>query len=244
MRKKIDYIKKGQLIANGSVNVVAEYDYFRYRLHTYGDAIVPMYYKTGKNKFAKIDCPTLKNIAKLGQDLDNMLESDIIECRRINHAKWTKNKRLNDKLCKMINFAQVSGNDVLFLTLTFNDDSLQNLNAQVRRKYVAKFLKENSFLYVGNIDFGEEYGREHFHAVVVGQVNCSEWHPYGAIKIQHVKLTAYCGKVLAKYVTKLTNHAIKECAMTKENKRNVLLYQKGFDREYVRLMTLFNKNEC
>lgn len=238
MARKIDYIRKGQLLAKGLPALVAERSYFEYRLLNYGDAVVSIYFKTGKNKFAKINCPTIKNIAKLNEKLSEVSESDIKECERINHAKWTKNKRLSDKLSKMITFAQISHNDLLFLTLTFNNESLQKLSANVRRKYVADFLKNNSFLYVGNVDFGEEFGREHYHAVCVGSVDLKSWHKFGAIKVQHIHITKYCKTVLAKYIAKLTNHALKECAFTNCNKRQVLLYQKGFDKEYMRLMAL------
>lgn len=84
-----------------------------------------------------ISCPTLDNIAKLSSDLSVYSESDIIECRKINHAKYAKNKRLSNAIGKMISFAEISGNDLLFLTLTFNDDSL-SLQDNVRRKYVAQ----------------------------------------------------------------------------------------------------------
>lgn len=238
MARKIDYIRKGQLLAKGLPALVAERSYFYHRIFDYGDLIVPMYYKSGINKFVKINCNTVENIVKLNEQLKDVPASDIIECQRINDAKYHKNKRLKDKLGKMITFAQISQNDLLFLTLTFNNESLQNLTAQVRRKYVAQYLKENSFLYVGNIDFGEEFGREHYHAVCVGNVDLKEWHKFGAIKVQHIHITKYCQTVLAKYIAKLTNHALKECAMTKSNKRQVLLYQKGFDKEYMRLMAL------
>ena len=111
-------------------------------------------------------------------------------------------------------------NDNAFITLTFNDASLNNLSYSTRRKRVREFLKSQCALYVANIDFGKKNGREHYHAVVSNRVDPSLW-AYGSCNA--IKITRYNSKALAKYVNKLTNHALKDTA----NKGASIIYSKG-----------------
>lgn len=110
----------------------------------------------------------------------------------------------------------------MFLTLTFNNKTLNNTSSDTRRKYVRRFLKENCVCYVANKDFGGRNGREHYHAVVLvkGQLNYTNWS-YGALNGQKIRLNGTSNTKLAKYVSKLTNHAIKKTC-----KRNVLIYSR------------------
>lgn len=112
-----------------------------------------------------------------------------------------------------------------FLTLTFDDDHLRNCSAPSRRDGVARFLKENFPFYVANIDFGEENGREHYHALVFTDSeidgikvlqgsfayisNHNLFYRFGFIKVQPVYNAANDKIALSKYINKLKYHSTK-----------------------------------
>ena len=75
---------------------------------------------------------------------------------------------------------------------------------------------------VANKDFGARNGREHYHAAVLlkGKIDYSKWK-YGCLNGQKIRLNGMSDVRLAKYIAKLTNHAIKETC-----KRNVLIYSR------------------
>ena len=104
----------------------------------------------------------------------------------------------------------VKGN-CIFLTMTFTDIVLNETSYDSRRRYVREYLKSQGDYYIANIDFGEKNDREHYHAVILAdKVDYSPWHKYGAIKGQRVNVSVEDAKRLSKYVSKLTNPAIKE----------------------------------
>lgn len=123
---------------------------------------------------------------------------------RLNNSQYQKAKRVKDKINDL-----VLSKNAIFLTLTFNNKILSKTSSDTRRQYVRKFLKLCSKRYVANIDFGAENGREHYHAVVDTDINLAYWHRYGAIKAERVRNTCDDLKRVSKYVSKLTNHALK-----------------------------------
>lgn len=138
------------------------------------------------------------------------------EAERMVNADNARRKRLRQRIEKMFD----KGN-VVFLTLTFTDEVLQNTIPQSRRDYVRKFLKSISNDYVGNIDFGAKNGREHYHAVLLTDVeDFSSW-TYGFYKAERVRKDGLDALRVAKYISKLTNHAIKNTT-----KRNALIYSR------------------
>lgn len=138
------------------------------------------------------------------------------EAEKINRASYKRVKYLRGRIKSMIVYPS------LFLTLTFTDDVLKSTSSKTRRDYVQRFLRNLECNYVGNIDFGKLNGREHYHAVVqVKRIDYSLWH-YGAIKGEKIRLDkSSSAERLAKYVSKLTNHAIKETT-----KRNAIMYSR------------------
>lgn len=108
--------------------------------------------------------------------------------------------------------------ECVFLTLTFTDKVLNSTTQETRRRYVSRWLKSKSDYYIANIDYGSENEREHYHAIINCRVDNS-WE-YGAINFKQI--TNKNEKALAKYINKLTNHAIK--ATTKQNK---VIYSSG-----------------
>lgn len=142
------------------------------------------------------------------------------------HNSWIRTQRLRSKIKMMFE----SDFDVLFLTFNFSDDVMEHTTEKTRRTYVSRFLKENCFKYVANIDFGsadvytdrngnERVGteREHYHALVTfgKKIDYTSWG-YGQLNGKRVVTNEKSLKRLPVYINKLTNHALK--TSTKGNK--------------------------
>lgn len=132
----------------------------------------------------------------------------IHECHKINQASFKRVQRLKDRITRYINMGTS-----IFVTLTFKNEVLDLTSEATRRKYVQRCLKLNSDYYVANIDYGvdDRYThREHYHAIVVcDRFNKKTWDDYGFSLCEVVHKTSDETK-LAKYITKLCNHAIKD----------------------------------
>lgn len=149
---------------------------------------------------------------------ENNLEKEFKECHRINSANYKRVKRLRNRVSDML----LSGT-CIFLTLTFTDETLAKTTEKERRIAVTRFLKLHNAKYIANIDFGALNGREHYHALIQCEcVDYSKWN-YGAIngeKIRNKDISSDSTK-LSKYISKLSNHAIKETT-----KRCSLIYSR------------------
>ena len=136
------------------------------------------------------------------------------EAKKINHASYKRANRLKQRISKIIQ------KDSLFLTFTFKDEVLQSTNPDTRKRYVTRFLNAFNVPYVANIDFGSKHGREHYHAILqMPRINLTEWK-YGGLNGKSIRNTNDDVK-LAKYISKLTNHAIKETT-----KRQAIIYSR------------------
>lgn len=142
-------------------------------------------------------------------------DSDWIEATKINNCHYHRSKRLEERIKDYL-----SKGTCIFLTLTFTDDTLKRTSTETRKKYVKNYLKSVSDYYVANIDFGRQNEREHYHAVVLGDnLDYTKWHKLGAIKGEKIRSQGVSEKKLGKYISKLTNHAIKETT-----RRNAIIY--------------------
>lgn len=137
------------------------------------------------------------------------LLNEYLECCKINKAQHQRTKRLTAYIASMLNKAQLLDTKCLFLTLTFNDNCLNSSSPISRRRFITRFLKKWCDTYCANIDFGKKNGREHYHAVVLpyGNIDFSTWN-YGTCNFEYIHTPNT--RALAKYTSKLTNHAIKE----------------------------------
>ncbi len=141
------------------------------------------------------------------------------EAEKINNATYHRVKRLKKRIEIMLAF-----NKCQFLTFTFTDKIFASTSELTRRRYVTRYLDSlNCEDYVANIDFGEENGREHYHAVVAKDFFDYTTWSYGNLDGELCNKNA---KALGKYVAKLTNHAIKETT-----KRSSLIYCRKFKLE-------------
>ena len=153
---------------------------------------------------------------------------DITEARKINKASYSRVKRLKNRVANML-----TKGHCIFATFNFNDDILNNTNEDTRRQYVRRYLKQFNCDYVANIDFGSDKdyvdrkgntrkatSREHYHALICIDRLPLNWS-YGYQFLEHVRLKDKCDVKLSKYISKLTNHAIKETT-----RRSCLIYSR------------------
>lgn len=92
--------------------------------------------------------------------------------RQTNNKKNQKhrfNKRIKSMLFTMYNSLYNMPDKYIayFVTLTFKPEVLESTSKQTRRTYIARFLKENTYYYIANIDYGKKNDREHYHAIVL-----------------------------------------------------------------------------
>ena len=128
----------------------------------------------------------------------------------LNQNKYQRTIRLKNRIKEA-----VESGSAWFITITFNDKTLNNTNELTRRKYVSRWLKSLSNFYVANIDYGDTTGREHYHAVITSDNKPPKSWPYGFIDILKVKTTDNDTTRISKYISKLTNHAIKHTTKSK-----------------------------
>lgn len=156
--------------------------------------------------FRDIDLTEYHELIELNKKFSDFFGDDWNIAMKLNHNEYKRVRRLKQKM-----LASVLSNKALFLTLTFSDDTIARTTIPTRRRYVSRYLKSQSAFYIANIDFGARNGREHYHAVVVGQsIDYNAWHSLGAIKGLKIAPTRNDTTRVSKYVAKLSNHAIKE----------------------------------
>lgn len=137
---------------------------------------------------------------------------EILCAMQINSSYYKKLGRVKSKLFKMEQMCFENSNlNMIFLTFTFDDYSITHNNSDSLKQAVRRHLKKYCIKYVANVDYGARNGRKHFHAValVEGKLDFTKWN-YGALNGRKVNLNLTAPKRMAKYITKLSLHAIKE----------------------------------
>lgn len=145
------------------------------------------------------------------------------EWKALNQLRISEKRRkrnCKERILRML----TCGEPVYFFTLTFDNRTLALTSERTRRVYVQRFLRKWFGDYVGNVDYGDQNGREHYHAVVTKckkcviafnpdlgfmELNCgavTPW-PYGFYNVE--PCAPYSSGSLAEYVLKLTAHAVK-----------------------------------
>lgn len=204
---KPDYAKKSEAFKVGAVGTYKDYSrsmYLEHCINDFGDITKLEQYNPGY------------------KDYINLYDFEIWkEAERINNASRARTKRLKERIRSIL-----ENYDSTFVTLTFTDETLKNTTFETRKRYVIRYLKSYGVPYVANVDYGEDYGREHYHAVIGTQsLNYKDWRSNGSINgkkiVKKTNLECKGDLKLAKYITKLTNHAIKETC-----KRNALIYSR------------------
>jgi len=212
---KVDYAFKAKVLNEhyDLLNKAKKASLLDYAIHQYEDNGIIMYclsHSNGENK-------TSRDL--LFECIENGLKDEYLEAVKINKASYERTNRLKKRVSDML-----LGGDCLFLTLTFNDDTLTNTTSKDRRCYVSRYLKQFNAKYVANIDFGSQNHREHYHALIgASNIDLSSWRKYGNINVERVRNRNIDRDKtkLSKYICKLSNHAIKETT-----KRSALIYSR------------------
>lgn len=153
-------------------------------------------------KDSKYDMPFNEAI----ETYDSLTSSDdgwamLQEANRVIHANNARKNRVKKRIDALLQ------KPCVFLTFTFSDKYLHSTSTETRRRYVRHFLDDYG-AYVANIDFGSKNGREHYHAILqCSSVDCSLWR-YGNLDVKRVLKPN--SQAISKYISKLTNHALKE----------------------------------
>lgn len=135
------------------------------------------------------------------------------------------------RLRKHLKFWVAAGYQIVFGTLTFKPEVLDQTSAKTRRRYIQRFLNETFSDYIANIDFGKKNEREHYHFVAVLDISeklqtCEYRTKSGRkrIKVVSDEILEYETKFgytliqpidkkdygqVGGYVAKLVNHSIK-----------------------------------
>ena len=139
---------------------------------------------------------------------NSILKHEKLDCGRLLvKSRYNKRKRI-EKHVKSL----VLSNKALFITLTFNNATLESTTEDQRRRIVQRYLKNCCSHYVANIDYGKKKGREHYHAIVCNDIDLLTWSKvkkYGCINIEHIKCDSNSLVRVSKYINKLTSHALK-----------------------------------
>ena len=108
--------------------------------------------------------------------LSNALKCDAEYNMALSKKKALKNQknRFNKRIRNMLYLAYMSYKVPIntkyhcyFATLTFSEDTLKDTNQATRKTYISRFLKQYTFYYIANIDYGSLNEREHYHAIVL-----------------------------------------------------------------------------
>lgn len=130
-------------------------------------------------------------------------------CENMYLARLQKARRIKNRLFFMNKF--YSDKTFYFLTMTWTNDNLDNTSSKTRREYVTSYLRSISYSYVSNIDFGEKFDREHYHAVVVADyIYASDWNRrFGNLNFEVIPSLDKDNVKIARYIDKLSSHAVK-----------------------------------
>lgn len=222
IRKRVqpNYELKAKVIENGCARVSRKLSLAKWKRYQ----AICLYEETGEITEALERNEIL--IESYSNELEQYTQEEIKEAERVNDASYHRVKRLSDRV-----YAMLEDNNCIFLTLTFRDDVLANTSEETRRRYITRYLKEQCICYVANIDYGCKNEREHYHAVVIPKGDKIDGafyrENYGSIDMKRVRNkksddNEATSKRLAKYVAKLTNHAIKHTT-----RKNRIIYSRG-----------------
>lgn len=160
-------------------------------------------------------------ISSKGDDLQPLIDdivSDIHSCHSIDETTVIHDLRQLSNNYKQKQFrnnkkvAFLLTSPCVFLTLTWNDKTLSETNETTRRRYVKQYLNSLGVYYLGNIDYGDEKGREHYHALVQCEtVDITVWRNLhnSSINVKRIKTDRVKSNNLTRYILKLSNHSCK-----------------------------------
>lgn len=204
-----NYELKKDLIKNGIYKIHKKCSYVLYK----NEKIDEANYKTIKHNYRFGESKELLEPYKIGyitrefafKVFDTYSEVEKKSLIQLANAEYHRVKRLRNK----IEYMAFAYDELIFITLTFRNDVLKNTSYETRRRYVARYLKNNCDFYIANVDYGKKKEREHYHGLINKSIDPTFWiKNYGACKFLRVYKNDYAA--LSKYITKFTNHTLKE----------------------------------
>lgn len=204
---KIDYERKAYLLDSGLVKKVKKHNKKVFTLYHCLDE----------------ECMNNRNFEDMMFCQENNISAcDLDDCRKIIDCHYKRASRVKKRIEEMLNYGVCN-----FITLNFSNKALDMTTKEQRKNLVKRYLKSQSEKYIANIDFGSKNGREHYHAIVIGKIDYSPWHHmlglqhFGGVKGEMIHNSDDDYKKVSKYISKLTNHAIKNTT-----KGNRILYSR------------------
>lgn len=211
---KLDKDKRKQLVLYFGIDLLErEYDKWDYMLNSpNGEAIIPTY--ISYNDYIQVED---------WQHHNNVILPALALAHNLNNNRRMRKYRSNDTIRDMLKVALFPDYNAYFLTLTFNNETLENTSQTTRRRYVQRF-HNSAFFYLANIDYGdkeknpESNEREHYHSIVLlhNTIDINDFMnnwTYGYYLAKPINYKSNPVK-LASYLVKLQNHAIKETTKT------------------------------
>lgn len=208
-----------QLITNCKIEAIKDNQMRKEYRHMFFTQFIDM------NEYKRLQSEFLKKYGHIGY----------VGCEKLYLSIYGRTRRLKNRLACIIEDAQCTDYGLYFITMTFNDDYLNQTQEDYRRKLVQRLLNEFCRHYVGNIDFGNDdrfTHREHYHAFISTDKIQALIKRFNEITDSYLYVEKYrityhlSSKRLTKYVIKLGNHALKD-----STKNNVLLYDRK--KEYL-----------
>lgn len=217
---------KQEMLENGKYHILQEFDKRLYKDFQLGIKD----YLTGDT-----DIENTANMSELICIINEQYQTEVTAREIKAYIQLIKNKRQKgSRLKNHLNYYARNEYKLVFATFTFNDTSL-SLDEIYRKKEITRALHSNSNIidYIGNIDFGEKNGREHYHYLLILRKN---FEPKTKVSTITSKEIRKCNEVLnldinyklgfttyelvsngendinklKNYITKLTLHALKQ----------------------------------
>ena len=151
---------KQEMLENGKYHILQEFDKRLYRDFQLGIKD----YLTGDN-----DIEIIANMSELICIINEQYQTEITARELKAYIQLIKNKRQKgSRLKNHINYYARNDFKIVFATFTFSDTSLL-LDEKYRWKEITRALHKNENIidYIGNIDFGDIKGREHYHYILI-----------------------------------------------------------------------------
>lgn len=95
-------------------------------------------------------------------------QNDVVECLKMRDNRKSRMRELRNRITYWQQWRDTT-TEIYFVSFTFTDETLASTTTETRKRYIRKELKRFCLDYMGNIDFGSENGREHFHFIIVVQ---------------------------------------------------------------------------
>lgn len=167
-------------------------------------------YECARLEAYKSGNPSRLNKLRLGLGEDNFHR---LEC--VSKARYKKIQRCTKLIRQM-----TSKGEAVFITLTFNNETLQKFGFKSLRRKVSFILRKTCSMYFSNVDFGdrdknpESKERIHYHGVAIIKDE-KELRRYwnknsGFLNLKPIGLNEKDQKKVSKYISKVTAHGFKD----------------------------------